>query len=133
MVVIFILILTPLIRTHFKQEFMLGNYESAYNLAKKALNEDSYNKMANTIVIQSQIALTYEKYIEQGNSYLKIIDSISSKKEYSKKDKTKIKFMCEIIIQGYDELKPSTLTDDNLLKNSKKMQKKFQQLYEELF
>jgi len=113
--------------------YMLGNYESAYNLAKKALVEDSYNKMANTIVTQSKIALTYEKYIAQGNKYLKTIDSISSKNEYSKKDKTRIKFMCEIMIKGYDELKPSTLTGENLLENSKKMQKKFKQLYEELF
>jgi len=113
--------------------YMLGNYESAYELAKKAYDEDSYNKMANTVMTQSKIALSYEKYITQGNEYLKKIDEISLKKEYSQEDKVRVKFMCEIMVESYDDLKPSTLTDESLQQNSKKMQKKFKQLYAELF
>lgn len=113
--------------------YMLGNYDSAYELATKAYNEDTYNKMANTVMIQSKIALNYEKYIEQGNEYLKKIDEISSKKEYTQEDKTRVKFMCEIMVESYNDLKPSTLTDESLQENSKKMQKKFKQLYAELF
>ncbi len=113
--------------------YMLGNYDSAYTLAKESFNEDSYNKMANTVMIQSEIALSYEKYINEGNEYLRKIDAISSKKEYTQEDKTRVKFMCEIMIDSYDDLNPSTLTDETLQKNSKKVQKKFKQLYAELF
>jgi len=113
--------------------YILGNYESAYELATEAYNEDNYNKMANTVMIQSKIALNYENYIKQGNEYLKKIDEISLKKEYTQEDKTRVKFMCEIMIESYDDLKPSTLTDETLQENCKKMQKKFKQLYAELF
>jgi len=113
--------------------YMLGNYSNAYELAKESYEEDNYNKMAHTVMIQSEIAINYEKYINDGNEYLKKIDEISLKKEYSEKDKTRVKFMCEIMIESYDDLKPSTLTDETLQKNSKKIQKKFKQLYAELF
>ncbi len=113
--------------------YFLGNYDSAYELAKKAYEQDSYNKMANTVMTQSKIAKKYEIYIKQGNEYLKKIDSISAKKEYSEADKFRVKMMSEIMIEGYKDLKPSTLTDESLIENSKKMQKKFIQLYKELF
>ena len=113
--------------------YMIGNYSSAYELAKKSYEEDNYNKMAHTVLTQSEIAINYVKYINDGNEYLKKIDEISLKKEYSKEDKTRVKFMCEIMIESYDDLKPSTLTDKTLQENCKKMQKKFKQLHAELF
>jgi len=113
--------------------YFLGNYGSAYDLAKKAYEQDSYNKMANTVMTQSKIAKEYEAYIQQGNEYFIRIDEISSKKDYTKADKVRVKMMCEIMIESYDELAPSTLTDESLLKSSLKMQKKFIQLHEELF
>ncbi len=113
--------------------YLLGNYKEAYKLAKKAYEKDSYNKMANTILTQSKIALSYEKYIEEGNEYLKKINEISSKKDFSSADKVRIKMMCEIMIESYNDLKSSVLTDDELKKNAHDMQKKFQQLYDELF
>jgi len=113
--------------------YFLGNYNSAYELAKKAYEQDKYNKMANTVMIQSKIAKEYESYIEEGNRYLKKIDEISSKKDYNEADKTRVKMMCEIMIESYKNLSPSTMTEESLLKKSQKMQKKFIQLYEELF
>lgn len=113
--------------------YFLGNYESAYELAKEAYEQDNYNKMANTVMTQSKIAKEYEAYIKQGNNYLVRIDEISSKKDYTEADKVRVKMMCEIMIDSYGELLPSTLTDKSLLKSSKKMQKKFIQLHEELF
>jgi len=113
--------------------YFLGNYESAYELAKEAYAQDNYNKMANTVMTQSKIAKEYEAYIKQGNNYLVRIDEISSKKDYTEADKVRVKMMCEIMIDSYGELLPSTLTDKSLLKSSKKMQKKFIQLHEELF
>ncbi len=113
--------------------YFLGNYESAYTLAKEAYDQDSYNKMANTVMTQSAIAKEYEAYIKQGNEYFTKIDEISSKKDYTEADKVRVKMMCEIMIESYKELAPSTLTDESLQLSSKKMQKKFIQLYEELF
>lgn len=113
--------------------YFLGNYGSAYDLAKKAYEQDSYNKMANTVMTQSKIAKEYEAYIQQGNEYFVRIDDISSKKVYTEADKVRVKMMCEIMIDSHDELAPSTLTDESLQKSSLKMQKKFIQLYEELF
>ena len=113
--------------------YFLGNYNSAYGLAKKAYEQDKYNKMANTVMTQSKIAKEYESYIEEGNRYLKKIDEISSKKDYNEADKTRVKMMCEIMIESYKNLSPSTMTEESLLKKSQKMQKKFIQLYEELF
>jgi len=113
--------------------YFLGNYESAYKLAKKAYEQDSYNKMANTVMTQSKIAKEYEAYIKQGNEYFARIDDISSKKDYTEADKVRVKMMCEIMIDNYNDLAPSTLTDKSLQSSSLKMQKKFIQLHEELF
>ncbi len=104
--------------------YFLGNYESAYELAKVAYEEDSYNKMANTVMTQSAIAKEYEAYIEQGNDYFEKIDEISSKIDYTESDKVRVKMMCEVMIESYENLVPSTMTEESLQKASKKMQKK---------
>lgn len=113
--------------------YFLGNYENAYELAKKAYEQDSYNKMANTVMTQSKIAKEYEAYIKQGNEYFVRIDEISSKQNYTEADKVRVKLMCEVMIESFEDLVPSTLTDKSLQLSSQKMQKKFIQLYEELF
>lgn len=113
--------------------YFLGNYQDAYELAKKALDENSYNKMANTVMTQSKIAKEFEAYIKQGNDFLKRIDKMSSKKDFTEADRARIKIMCEIMIESYKNLAPSTLTKLSLIQNSKKMQEKFIKLYEELF
>jgi hypothetical protein len=113
--------------------YFLGNYDSAYELAKEAYDQDNYNKMANTVMTQSKIAKEYEAYIKQGNEYFKKIDKISSQKEYTPADKVRVKMMCEIMIDSYKNLVPSTMTEESLQNESQKMQKKFIQLYEELF
>lgn len=113
--------------------YFLGNYESAYALAEKAYASDHYNKMAFSVMVQSKISKKFTSYIEEGNAYLKKIDEISSKENFSEADRIRIKMMCEIMIGSYDELVPTVLTDKVLVENSQKMQKKFKQLFEELF
>lgn len=113
--------------------YFLGNYENAYNLAKEAYEDDQYNKMAFTVMTQSKIAKNYESYIKQGNEFFARIDAISAKEEYTKADKNRVKMMCEIMTESYKQLVPTTLTDDLLQENAKKMYMKFTQLYEELF
>ena len=113
--------------------YFLGNYQEAYDLAFKAHQEDRYNKMAFTVMTQSKIALKYEEYIKQGNAYFQVIDKISSQKEVTSSDKSKVKIMCEVMIEGYEGLTPSPLTDETLQENAQKMMAKFKQLYGELF
>jgi hypothetical protein len=113
--------------------YMIGNYSKAYELAKKAYDEDSYNKMAFTVLTQSKIAKEYVEYIKAGNKYFDKIDKISSKKVYKEADKIRIKLICEVMIGNYKKLVPTKLTDEDLVKNAKQMYDKFQQLYKQLF
>jgi tetratricopeptide (TPR) repeat protein len=113
--------------------YFLGNYKQAYEYANKAYKQDGYNKMAFTVLTQSKIAKSYEKYIVQGNKYLEKIDSISTKKIFSSADRIRIKMMCEVMIDSYGELSPTKLTDITLQENAKKIHLKFKKLYAQLF
>ncbi len=113
--------------------YFIGNYQKAYTLAKKAYENNLYNKMAFTVLTQSKKALEYEDYINRGNAYLKKIDLISSNKKYNEADKIRIKMMCEIMIEDYKKLSPTKLTDSSLTEGAKEIYRQFRQLYNELF
>ncbi len=113
--------------------YLLGNYDSAYSLAEKSLEQDRYNKMANTVLVQSAIAKEYEAYIKEGNEYFVRIKEISSKRDYSDADRVRVKMMCEIMRENFKELSPSTLTDKALQNSAKEMQNKFIKLHKQLF
>jgi len=113
--------------------YFIGNYTQAYKYAKKAYAENSYNKMAFTVLVQSKIAKEYVDYIETGNRYFEKIDKISSKKEYKNSDKARIKLMCEIMLGDYKKLSSTKLTNKDLIDGAKKLNDKFEQLYKELF
>lgn len=113
--------------------YEVGNYDKAYELAKKAYEKDIYNKMANTIMKQSEIALKYTRYIKQANSYLEQISRISKSNEVGKTDTGRIRIMCEIVIEGYDGLKPSILTPKDIQEEAKDIRDKFVRLKQELF
>ena len=113
--------------------YFIGNYSKAYKLAKKAYAEDSYNKMAFTVLTQSKIAKEYVDYIKTGNQYFDKIDKISSKKLYEDGDKVRVKLICEVMMGNYEKLVPTKLTDKDLVKNAKQMYDKFKQLYQQLF
>ena len=113
--------------------YFLGNYQNAYELAKEAYALDPYNRMAFTMLTQSKIAFKYEDYIKEGTEYLKKIESISSKKEPLKNDMIRVKMMCEIMIERYEKLSPTVLTDKALCEEALSIYKKFKKLHEELF
>ncbi|MBN2964683.1 hypothetical protein JWV37_07815 [Sulfurospirillum sp. T05] len=113
--------------------YFLGDYAKANALSASAYAKDSYNKMAFTVLTQSTIALKYEAYITQGNQYLAQIDAISTKTEVSDADRSRIKLMCEIMIDGYTALSPTPLTDEGLQERAAVVYKKFKQLHKELF
>lgn len=116
-----------------KMEYFLGNYEQAYQMSKEAYALDQYNRMAFTVLTQSKIAFKYLKYVEDAQAYLQQIDGLSSKQNFSKSDKIKIKMICEVMIERYKRLNPTVLTNKKLHDDTTKEYQKFQQIYEELF
>lgn len=113
--------------------YILGDYEQSLALAKRAYDKDLYNKMAFTVLTQSEIALKYERYITEGNGYLEQINALSAKESISEADRSRIKMMSEIMIDGYLALPSSPLTEESLKQNAKTMREKFEALHRELF
>lgn len=114
-------------------EYFLGNYKKSLTLAKKAYEQDKYNKMAFAMITQSQISLKYKNYLTQGEQYLNSINAISQKTNVTKSDKSKIKIMCEVMVEEFKNLTPTKMTNDSLIENSKNMSQKFQQIHDGLF
>lgn len=113
--------------------YFLGDYKSAYMYAQKAYKEDKYNKMAFSVLIQSEIALKYVEYIKRGKEYFDKINAISSKNKITKADKSRIVLMCEVMMGEYKNLTASLLTDEKLKENAKMTYKKFKEIHNELF
>ena len=115
-----------------KYYFEIGDYEESYTLAKEAFSYDVYNKMASTIMTQSQLALKYVKYINDSKKYINDIEKIVSKDEITQADKAKIKIICEIMVDRYKKLVPSVITDEELIKTALKYHDKFRKLLEKV-
>jgi len=110
-----------------------GNYKKAYELAKKAYILNPYNKMAFTIKTQSQIALSWQNFINDFDKFFDKIQKIANKEKITKKDKLRIKIMLEILISEYKTLKLSLLIPKKLKKEAKEKYQKARELYERLF
>ncbi len=113
--------------------YVLKDYNSSYKLAKESYELDKYNKMAFTILTQSQNSLKYIDYINEGSSYLKDIESFIKKTHIDKADNIRIKFRCEIMIDSYKALPKSDLIDDELIKQAKAIHERFIKMYQELY
>ena len=127
--------LSPSYKNALKAKFYYetGDYETAYKLSKSAYNKDIYNKLAHTVMVQSEISQKYALYIARSNDYLEKIQKISKSGKVSKANLDKIRMMCEIAVSDYDLLKPSNLTDPDLQKEAKMIRDKFLTLQKELF
>lgn len=116
-----------------KVYYYMEKYKKANEYAIKAYNQNNYNKMAFTVMTQSQIALQYQDYVKRGEGYFQKIETISSKKNITTSDKNRIKFMCGIMIGEYENLSSTIMTDANLAKNAKITYKKFKEIEKKLF
>ena len=127
--------LSPSYKNALKAKFYYetGDYETAYKLSKSAYNKDIYNKLAHTVMVQSEISQKYAIYIARSNDYLEKIQKISKSGKVSKVNLDKIRMMCDIAVSDYDLLKPSNLTDLDLQKEAKMIRDKFLTLQKELF
>ena len=107
-------------------------YEKALNLSQKALDIDIYNKMANTVLNQSKAAIKFSSYIKNGKEYLERIKKMSQS-SISKADSERIKMMCDVMIEDFDDLKNSALLDSELKNEALNTKEIFVKLKFELF
>ena len=107
-------------------------YEKALNLSQKALDIDIYNKMANTVLNQSKAAIKFSSYIKNGKEYLERIKKMSQS-SVSKADSERIKMMCDVMIEDFDDLKNSALLDNELKNEALNTKESFVKLKNELF
>ena len=115
-----------------KYYYEIGEYKEAYELAKEAFSMDKYNRMASTIMAQSQTSLKYVDYIKMGEKYMKDIDEIAMHENISSPDKAKIRLICGIMISSYVKLAPSVVTDKELVDKAKGYYKSFGELLEKV-
>ncbi|ERJ26314.1 hypothetical protein [Campylobacter concisus] len=107
-------------------------YEKALNLSQKALDIDIYNKMANTVLNQSKAAIKFSSYIKNGKEYLERIKKMSQS-SVSKADSGRIKMMCDVMIEDFDNLKNSALLDSELKNEALNTKEIFVKLKNDLF
>ena len=114
-------------------KYFLGDYQEARDLAKKAFDLDPYNKMAFSILAQSKISAKLVDYIKESDNYLKKIEFLTNKQNFSNRDKIKIKMITEVMMQKFQKLNPTVMTNKELYAQCIKRYKKFKTIYEKLF
>jgi hypothetical protein len=115
-----------------KYYFEIGDYKQALVLAKESFSMDVYNRMSSTIMAQSITALKYVEYIEDGKKYMLVINEIAKHDVLSDADKSKIKIICEIMVDSYVKLAPSVITDKELVTQAAEYHDNFEKLLEKV-
>ena len=115
-----------------KYYYEMGEYKEAYALASEAFGMDVYNRMAATVMAQSKTSLKYVKYITQAKEYLKEINAMAKEERISDAQRAKIKLMSEIVVDSYEKLAPSVITDKELVKEAAKYYNEFEKLLEKV-
>lgn len=111
--------------------YELGNYTKANELSVLAYELDRYNKMAANMVRKSSDALKLQRYINQGEDYLRQISDIANL-GVTKPQQERIRMMCDIMIDEYDDIVKSVFYD-KLLSEARQMRDNFSTLKNELF
>ncbi len=114
-------------------KYFMGDYAKARELAKKAFDLDPYNKMAFSILAQSKISAQMADYVKEADKYLQKIEALTDKPDFSQRDKLKIKMITEVMMEKYNKLNPTVLTDKELYAECIKRYEKFKTIHERLF
>ncbi len=112
--------------------FAMGDYNKAQTLATEAFELNSYNRMAATIMTQSQVAMKFVNYNKQAKAYMQRISKLAKGDAVSESDRAKIRTMCIIMIDEYVKISPSVIIDTTLVETSKHYYEKFVALYEKV-
>ncbi len=115
-----------------KLYYSLGNYEKAYQLSSEAFAQEPYNRMANSVMVQSKYALRYVDYNKEAKQYLSIIRSYAGQDKISLAEQMRIKMMCDIMIEKHEKMQPTKLIDKDLVIESEKYYEQFVKLHERL-
>lgn len=116
-----------------KMYFYIGEYENAMIIAKEAYALNHYNKMAFSIMTQSEISMNYTNFIQEANEYYEYIkNTITSKNFIDKSEKYRIKMMTDIVIGKYKGLYHTRITDKKLLADAEKIYLEFKQINEKI-
>jgi tRNA U34 5-carboxymethylaminomethyl modifying enzyme MnmG/GidA len=115
-----------------KYYYEIGDYKEAYRLANEAFSIDVYNRMASTIMAQSKTSLKYVDYITLAKKYMKEINTIASHEVITNADRAKIKMMSEIMVDSYQKLAPSIITDSDLVDEAQNYHDNFEKLLEKV-
>lgn len=110
-----------------KYYFETGDYKEAYERAKEAFEINPYNKMAATIMTQSQYALHYVIYIDNAKRYIKEMEKLVQE-DITEAKRAKIRTISAIMIDSYKKLVPSVAIDKRLIEEAKEYYGKFQKL-----
>ena len=116
-----------------KWHYFMGEYDEAYRLAKEAYELDPYNRMALTVMTRTETARRYLDYIREGLEYLHRIESIADHPPIDEADKVRIKMMCEVMMERYERLAKTPLSDEELVERARRVYEKFASLYRSLF
>jgi len=112
--------------------YTLGDYKQAQELATQAFEMNSYNRMASTVMTQSQTAMKFVNYIQESKRYMDEIAKIASNDGVSDAQRVKVKMICEIMIASHVKIAPTVLTDHDLVKEAQEYRDKFQKLHDEI-
>ncbi len=115
-----------------KYYYVLGDYENAYTYADLAYKQERYNLMAYTVREQSARALKLVKYIDQAKDYYEKINALSVLSSITIADRTRMIIYAKIVVEKYDDLTWTILTDKELIKEAKQLRDEFDKLLQEL-
>jgi len=111
-----------------KFHYSMSDYEKAYDLSSEAYEMEPYNRMARSVMVQSQYALRYVNYNTESQEYLDKIGSYASQEKISLAEQIRIKMMCDIMIEKHNKMQPTILIDKDLVKEARENYKKFKKL-----
>lgn len=112
--------------------YSIGHYEKAYELSREAFELEPYNRMANSVMVQSKYALRYVNYNKEAKQYLLTIRKYASQDRISLADQLRIKMMCDIMIEKHEKMQPTVLIEKDLVLESQKYYEQFVKLHEKL-
>ncbi len=115
-----------------KFHYTMGDYEKAYTLSSEAYAMEPYNRMANSVMVQSKYALRYVHYNAEAKEYLALIRSYSQQEKISLSEQMRIKMMCDIMIDKHQKMQPTILIDKALVDEAKEHYETFLKLHEDL-
>lgn len=110
----------------------MGEYAEAEVLAKEAFSLNPYNRMASTVMTQSQTALIFVRYITQAKEYLHQISKMAESQSITEAQQAKIKLMSEIMIDSYKKVVATVFIDKALIDEAAHYHKEFLELNEKV-